>query len=72
MATASKEYDMVIEYRPGEKMQHVDALSRHPVDVNIITMIKEDWLLTVHSYTIGCNQRSLKCKMGTVACYDGW
>lgn len=31
-----QDYDMSIEYRPGERMAHVDALSRNPLDtVNI-------------------------------------
>ena len=44
---ALQEYDMEIEYRPGEKMQHVDALSRNPVNVCMVNMAEEDWFLTV-------------------------
>lgn len=27
-----EEYDFTIEYRPGDRMAHVDALSRNPVE----------------------------------------
>ena len=38
---------MELEYRPGTKMQHVDALSRYPVNVCMESMSEEDWSLTV-------------------------
>lgn len=45
-----QDYDMSIEYRPGERMRHVDALSRCPVDsVNINRLEVTDWFLTVQS-----------------------
>ena len=37
-----QEYDMELEYRPGTKMQHVDALSREPVNVCTVSMSQED------------------------------
>lgn len=51
------EYDCNIEYRPGEKMAHVDALSRgaivedqEPVHVLDILNVKvDDWISTVQS-----------------------
>lgn len=39
---ALQEYDMEIEYRPGVRMQHVDALSRNPVEVCMVTMGEND------------------------------
>lgn len=52
-----QEYDCEFEYRPGDKMAHVDALSRAPVDsaledsyiVDILTVTAEDWIITVQS-----------------------
>lgn len=38
---------MEVEYRPGNKMQHVGALSRNPVAVNLISGSETDWFLTV-------------------------
>lgn len=42
-----QEYDIEIQYRPAEKMQHVDALSRNPIAVNMVNMSEADWFLTV-------------------------
>lgn len=52
-----QEYDCSIEYRPGVKMAHVDALSRNPIDDTItnfvekqsqvMTICDEDWLHTL-------------------------
>lgn len=55
-----QEFDCTIEYRPGSRMAHVDALSRNPVgnaeietpmflDVMIIENSEEDWIATVQS-----------------------
>lgn len=55
-----QEYDCTIEYRPGSRMSHVDALSRNPVgdseidspmclDVLTIENTEEDWIATVQS-----------------------
>lgn len=53
-----QEYDFSIEYRPGIKMAHVDALSRNPVDENYqgnvdildVLLVEDDaWLETVQS-----------------------
>lgn len=49
------EFDCEIEYRSGEKMAHVDALSRCPVDssrtddhvIDVLTVNTDDWLTTV-------------------------
>lgn len=49
------EFDCEIEYRPGEKMAHVDALSRCPVGrpgddqhvIDVLTVTTDDWLVTV-------------------------
>ncbi|KAK9747057.1 Integrase zinc binding domain [Popillia japonica] len=39
---------MEVEYRPGEKMRHVDALSRNPLaNVGVVNMAEGDWFLTV-------------------------
>lgn len=51
------EYDCIIEYRPGERMSHVDALSRSPVSVDlepihtldVLSITTEDWISTVQS-----------------------
>lgn len=51
------EYDCSIEYRPGEKMAHVDALSRgaivdqqEPIHVlDILNVSVDDWISTVQS-----------------------
>lgn len=51
-----QEFDCSIEYRPGAKMSHVDALSRNPVDtqssethiLDILSVESEqDWIATV-------------------------
>lgn len=55
-----QEFDCTIEYRPGSRMSHVDALSRNPVgdcntenpvylDVMTIENSEEDWIVTVQS-----------------------
>lgn len=54
-----QEYDCTIEYRPGARMAHVDALSRNPVgdplvethilDVLPVRNADEDWITTVQS-----------------------
>ncbi|CAH2218004.1 jg19309 [Pararge aegeria aegeria] len=54
-----QEYDCTIEYRPGARMTHADALSRNPVsnpvseqhilDVLPIQVSNEDWISTVQS-----------------------
>lgn len=48
-----QEYTFEVEYRPGKRMQHVDALSRNPVpnvqppDENLVLNIEEaDWILS--------------------------
>lgn len=42
-----QDFDLQIEYRAGERMKHVDALSRNPC-VNTILQIEEsDWLITL-------------------------
>lgn len=55
-----QEFDCTIEYRPGSRMSHVDALSRNPVedgelespvclDVLTIENTEQDWIATVQS-----------------------
>lgn len=53
-----QEYDCTIEYRPGAKMAHVDALSRNPIEANsseshILDVLavesEQDWITTVQS-----------------------
>lgn len=45
-----QEYDISVEYRPGERMKHVDALSRNPIDsININRLEVTDWFYTVQS-----------------------
>lgn len=52
-----QEFDCEFEYRPGEKMAHVDALSRGPIDINdepvhvldILNISSDDWIATVQS-----------------------
>ncbi|XP_063360618.1 uncharacterized protein LOC134649717 [Cydia amplana] len=55
-----QEYDCSIEYRPGARMLHADALSRHPIDdgvqeshvldVLLTTEVSDqDWISTVQS-----------------------
>lgn len=51
------EYDCTIEYRPGDKMAHVDCLSRNPVTnekesvhcLDVLRVSAEDWITTVQS-----------------------
>lgn len=51
------EFDCTIEYRPGERMSHVDALSRGPVSMepeqihtlDVLSVGTEDWISTVQS-----------------------
>lgn len=51
-----EEYDFEIEYRPGDRMAHVDALSRNPVEnynddcaleniISVLNIQQSDWLL---------------------------
>lgn len=44
-----QDYDISIEYRPGDRMRHVDALSRNPVvdTININRLEVTDWFFTV-------------------------
>lgn len=50
-----QEFDCEIEYRPGIRMAHVDALSRNPIEnsfdethvLDVLTINTEDWLSTV-------------------------
>lgn len=52
-----QEYDCEIEYRPGSRMAHVDALSRNPVTepsqrddshiIDVLTVDIKDWIVTV-------------------------
>lgn len=42
-----QEFDLEIEYRAGDKMRHVDALSRNPVDSHVYALSADDWFLTV-------------------------
>lgn len=50
-----QEFDCSIEHRPGEKMVHVDALSRHAIPgpasedrvLDILLVNSEDWIATV-------------------------
>lgn len=54
-----QEYDCTIEYRPGARMAHVDALSRAPVTevtpktntpvVDVLKIEVKDWIATVQS-----------------------
>lgn len=52
-----QEFDCEIEYRPGDKMSHVDALSRAPLDtkledlhvIDVLNVTTEDWISTVQS-----------------------
>ncbi|KAG6439129.1 hypothetical protein O3G_MSEX000509, partial [Manduca sexta] len=55
-----QEFDCTIEYRPGPRMAHVDALSRNPVEGNepelperldmlSIETTEQDWIVTVQS-----------------------
>ncbi|KAG6462773.1 hypothetical protein O3G_MSEX013458 [Manduca sexta] len=54
-----QEYDCEIEYRPGSRMSHVDALSRAPVAeftklnndhvIDVLTVNIQDWIATVQS-----------------------
>ncbi|XP_045539290.1 uncharacterized protein LOC123722212 [Papilio machaon] len=53
-----QEYDCSIEYRPGARMPHVDALSRNPVETPqaenhtldvLVVESEQDWITTVQS-----------------------
>lgn len=45
-----QDYDISVEYRPGERMRHVDALSRNPVNaVSVNRLEVTDWFRTVQS-----------------------
>ncbi|XP_044262773.1 uncharacterized protein LOC123010135 [Tribolium madens] len=41
------EYSMEVDYRPGSKMLHVDALSRNPVYAGMLTLSEDHWFATV-------------------------
>lgn len=42
-----QDYDFQIEYRPGKRMAHVDALSRNPVmeEINVIDLTESEWVI---------------------------
>ena len=42
-----QDFDLEIEYRPGERMKHVDALSRNPVGSCVLMIENSDWLLSL-------------------------
>lgn len=42
-----QDFDLNIEYRPGERMRHVDALSRNPLECEVRMIENSDWLLTL-------------------------
>ena len=42
-----QEFDFEIEYRPGTRMQHVDALSRNPIIAEVNNISVDDWFLTL-------------------------
>lgn len=52
-----QEYDCEIVYRPGNKMSHVDALSRHPTDpaiteshvLDVLNIESDNWLSTAQT-----------------------
>ncbi|CAB3241848.1 unnamed protein product [Arctia plantaginis] len=53
-----QEFDCAIEYRPGNKMSHVDALSRNPIDSEpneshildiLLVESEQDWVTTIQS-----------------------
>lgn len=45
---AIQDYDISVEYRPGDRMKHIDALSRNPIDaVNVNKLVVADWFFTV-------------------------
>lgn len=52
-----QEFDCEFEFRPGQRMSHVDALSRGPVEtqseklhvLDILLVSSEDWIATVQS-----------------------
>lgn len=46
-----QEFNFSIEYRPGQLMAHVDALSRNPIQESckVLTVENTDWLTTVQS-----------------------
>lgn len=49
-----QDFDLEIEYRPGDRMKHVDALSRNPVEVAPVLHIDEtDWRLTLQAQDDG-------------------
>ncbi|CAK1597154.1 unnamed protein product [Parnassius mnemosyne] len=42
-----QDFDLEIEYRPGERMKHVDALSRNPSSNFVLMIDNDDWLKTL-------------------------
>lgn len=45
-----QEYNFSIDYRPGQQMAHVDALSRNPITSgprDVLTVSEDSWLVTV-------------------------
>lgn len=40
-----QDFDIQIEHRPGERMKHVDALSRNPVSISMLS--EADWIVTL-------------------------
>lgn len=42
-----QDFDLEIEYRPGKRMQHVDALSRNPTPLSVLMIDNSDWLMTL-------------------------
>ena len=56
---------MELEYRPGTKLQHVDALNRNPVNVSMVSMSQEDWFLTVQLQDDKAQAIIMALKQGT-------
>ncbi|KAI8439599.1 hypothetical protein MSG28_013326 [Choristoneura fumiferana] len=65
---AIQDYELEIEYRPGDRMRHADALSRNPVRDNVVSvsMIGEfDWARTLQMQDDSITQIITQIQGGT-------
>lgn len=62
-----QDFDLEIEYRPGNRMQHVDALSRNPIetDQSVLMIDNNDWCVTLQLQDDGVQNIMRQLREGT-------
>lgn len=65
LSKRDQDYNFTLEYRPGEKMKHADALSRNPMEtvtaltetkILMANLVQDDWLLSAQLKDDNCRQ----------------